>query len=330
MSAGLSRIDDLLSKMRGVYEADAPAAPAAAPDAASPEKSTSVGESSTSTEIWASVKGHPSPDEIKKLVPHGLKYNGLDSKSMKEPAFAGETVFKLSAKGHPSDAAIKEMLPSGWELVDTESHGAWDHEPDPTGQDEPDPRDIPPDRPKHEYEESKLSADAQDFISKKISKLDKEGYPQKQAIAIAYSMARKAGHDVPEAPKEDDDAPEAEKPKAEVPPMQPRKDEPQSEYMEAFGVPKSALLAAKEELKTYSDFLAKYRDGDVNAFESAAVSENDSELAIRCKSRPPQSWFTEAIRIISQDESVNDPAELAAWLWTHWVPKGTRAKLAGL
>jgi hypothetical protein len=98
--------------------------------------------------------------------------------------------------------------------------------------------------------------------------------------------------------------------------------------MESFGVSKSALLAAKEELKTYSDFLAKYRDGDINAFESS-VAENDSELAVRCKSRPPQNWFEEAVRLISQDESVNDPAELATWLWTHWVPKSTRAKIAG-
>lgn len=244
-----------------------------------------------------------------------------------------------------------------------------------------------------EKTENKLSGDAQEFISKKISKLDKEGYPQKQAIAIAYSMARKAGYEVPAAPKEDDapekqeafassydatpaqekkqkelekkgyrfdqwvnpeyatghekqgqmlmrkgrettligpegDVAEAEKTKIEIPAMQPRKDAPKDEYMEAFGVSKGALLAAKEELKTYSDFLAKYRDGDINAFESA-VSENDSDLSVRCKSRPPQSWFAEAIRLISQDESVNDPAELAAWLWTHWVPKASRAKIAG-
>jgi hypothetical protein len=38
---------------------------------------------------------------------------------------------------------------------------------------------------------------AQGFISSKISKLVREGYPQKQAIAIAYDMARKAGYRVP-------------------------------------------------------------------------------------------------------------------------------------
>lgn len=178
-----------------------------------------------------------------------------------------------------------------------------------------------------EKNENKLSADAQDWISKKISKLDKEGYPQKQAIAIAYSMARKAGYDVPDAPKECDDDPE-KKGDIEIPPMQPKKDEPKDEYMEAFGVPKAALRAAKDELSTYSDFLAKYRDGDINAFESV-VSEQDTDLAVRCKSRPPQVWFEEAVRLISQDESVNDPVELAAWLWTHWVPKAARAKIAG-
>lgn len=227
MTTGLSRIDDLLAKMRGVFEADAPPA-VAAPDETPPEE----------------------PEK-------------------KEP--------------EKDDDEGKEKT------------------------------------------ENKLSADAQDWISKKISKLDKEGYPQKQAIAIAYSMARKAGYDVPAAPKEED---EPEKKEPETPAMQPRKDEPKDEYMEAFGVPKAALRAAKDELATYSDFLAKYRDGDINAFESV-VAENDFELAARCKTRPPQMWFEEAVRLISQDESVNDPAELAAWLWTHWVPKNARAKIAG-
>ncbi|MGI0149762.1 MAG: hypothetical protein ACREDF_09570 [Thermoplasmata archaeon] len=42
-----------------------------------------------------------------------------------------------------------------------------------------------------------VSDDAQSFISGKIGTLVREGYPQKQAIAIAYSMARKAGYRVP-------------------------------------------------------------------------------------------------------------------------------------
>lgn len=44
-----------------------------------------------------------------------------------------------------------------------------------------------------------LSKPARDFISKKIPKLMEEGYPQKQSIAIAYSMARKKGYKVPRA-----------------------------------------------------------------------------------------------------------------------------------
>ncbi|MGH9317729.1 MAG: hypothetical protein ACRD1P_11570 [Thermoanaerobaculia bacterium] len=42
-----------------------------------------------------------------------------------------------------------------------------------------------------------VSADARSFISGKIPKLIHEGYPSKQAQAIAYSMARKAGYKVP-------------------------------------------------------------------------------------------------------------------------------------
>jgi hypothetical protein len=37
----------------------------------------------------------------------------------------------------------------------------------------------------------KLSKKAQSYISRKIKKLIKEGYPQKQAVAIAYSYAKK-------------------------------------------------------------------------------------------------------------------------------------------
>ena len=44
------------------------------------------------------------------------------------------------------------------------------------------------------------SADAQSFISEKIGTLIREGYPRKQAIAIAYSMARRAGYRVPARP----------------------------------------------------------------------------------------------------------------------------------
>jgi uncharacterized membrane-anchored protein len=42
----------------------------------------------------------------------------------------------------------------------------------------------------------KLSKKAQSYISAKIKKLIEEGYPQKQAIAIAYSYARKRGFKV--------------------------------------------------------------------------------------------------------------------------------------
>lgn len=55
------------------------------------------------------------------------------------------------------------------------------------------------------YEEKideKLSQDAKDFISKKIAYLmDKEGMPQKQAIAVAYSYAKEEGYDVPKRKK---------------------------------------------------------------------------------------------------------------------------------
>lgn len=55
--------------------------------------------------------------------------------------------------------------------------------------------------------DEKLSPEAQDFISKKIGILSKEGKKGKQAVAIAYAMARKAGFKVPE--KKEDLGPEA-------------------------------------------------------------------------------------------------------------------------
>jgi hypothetical protein len=51
--------------------------------------------------------------------------------------------------------------------------------------------------------DEKLSKDARDFISHKISKLHDEGYKGDQAVAIAYSYARKAGYDVPKNESED-------------------------------------------------------------------------------------------------------------------------------
>jgi hypothetical protein len=44
---------------------------------------------------------------------------------------------------------------------------------------------------------------ARDFISKKIGILRGEGKPEDQAVAIAHSMAREKGYDVPDAPSED-------------------------------------------------------------------------------------------------------------------------------
>jgi hypothetical protein len=42
----------------------------------------------------------------------------------------------------------------------------------------------------------KLSKKAQSFISRKIKKLLDEGYPQEQAVAVAYSYAKKRGFKV--------------------------------------------------------------------------------------------------------------------------------------
>lgn len=50
--------------------------------------------------------------------------------------------------------------------------------------------------------ESKMTKEASDFISKKIPKLMDEGYEQKQAIAIAYEMAKEEGYNIPEETNE--------------------------------------------------------------------------------------------------------------------------------
>ena len=46
---------------------------------------------------------------------------------------------------------------------------------------------------------AKLSKKAREYISRKIKILMDEGYPQKQAVAIAYSYARRKGYKVPES-----------------------------------------------------------------------------------------------------------------------------------
>ena len=46
----------------------------------------------------------------------------------------------------------------------------------------------------------KMSPQAQVFIRDRISQLMREGYPQKQAIAIAYSEARKKNYKIKHSP----------------------------------------------------------------------------------------------------------------------------------
>ncbi len=48
---------------------------------------------------------------------------------------------------------------------------------------------------------AKMTPEAQDWVSNKISKLQEEGKPQDQAVAQAYSMAKTEGYEVPEASK---------------------------------------------------------------------------------------------------------------------------------
>ncbi len=48
-----------------------------------------------------------------------------------------------------------------------------------------------------EEELEEVSKEAQEYISNKISKLNDEGYENPQAVAMAYSYAKKAGYRVP-------------------------------------------------------------------------------------------------------------------------------------
>lgn len=49
----------------------------------------------------------------------------------------------------------------------------------------------------HSKHKNTMSRKAQEFISHKISKLADEGYPPKQRVAIAFSIAREKGFEVP-------------------------------------------------------------------------------------------------------------------------------------
>jgi hypothetical protein len=50
----------------------------------------------------------------------------------------------------------------------------------------------------------KISRQARSFISRKIRRLRREKYPEKQAVAIAFAMARHHGFKVPRKPHNPD------------------------------------------------------------------------------------------------------------------------------
>lgn len=76
------------------------------------------------------------------------------------------------------------------------------------------PTDEKPEKKVPETTKEEISPEAREFISRKIRILRREGYPQKQAVAIAYRMARDAGYKVPE-PSEGYDADGSECPEDE-------------------------------------------------------------------------------------------------------------------
>ena len=47
---------------------------------------------------------------------------------------------------------------------------------------------------------AKMTEQAQKFVSRKISQLQREGVPKRQSVAIAFSEARERGFKVPPAP----------------------------------------------------------------------------------------------------------------------------------
>ena len=91
----------------------------------------------------------------------------------------------------------------------------------------------------------KTSSKAQDFISNKISVLRKEGYPEKQAVAIAFSMAKKRGFAIPEAPKDEDDS---EKSPKECPAETPETPKESDEDEKDSETPDSETAEPKEEI----------------------------------------------------------------------------------
>jgi len=47
---------------------------------------------------------------------------------------------------------------------------------------------------------AKMTEQAQKFVSRKISQLQREGVPKRQSVAIAFSEARERGFKVPPTP----------------------------------------------------------------------------------------------------------------------------------
>src|SRR3990172_8039195 len=107
----------------------------------------------------------------------------------------------------------------------------------------------------------------------------------------------------------------------------PKKDEPEDDdeddVEESLCIPAKALNMAKEELRSYSDFLEQYRSGDDAAFDSE-MNEGDDPETLEKKERPPKAWFGKAVKKFEKDPKVDDPEALAANIWYHWA--GPKAK----
>lgn len=198
-----------------------------------------------------------------------------------------------------------------------------DDAPAPPKKDEPKKDD--PEAKKKEQEkkdkEDKEKAAKKEFATPVAPVVDRKTEDDEPPGHKGTELARTPGPGVGLPTKKTKDADDKEKEK--------EKEKDDEEMYESLFISPKAYAAAVAECQSQAEFLEQYRNGDEKAFVTE-VNEGDDPAVIEKKERPPQAWFSKAVKDIEKDPKVDDPEAVAAHIWYHWAGPKAKKKMKGM